>query len=201
MAKYGSLPSVCGLAALVVALGACGSIQDGLVAGTSRFVSEEYHFEISLSDSLDEQGWFIINEEDAALAHQYTPPDSSQWFPVATVIPPSVSFPALAPLNMDVFQLRTATHSAKALVDLRVEQVSADSSLISRQTLVVNGEEAEEVVFRQNTQVVVETYMTRSGMGYCIHALGSLPSEVRPRPFRIDPGVYNYVVGSFRFTN
>ena len=189
------------LPCLVLALLGCEGIANQTVTGTDRFVSEDFGFEVSLSDTLNRAGWFIIRERDSALTHTYTPPDSSEWTAVAVVIPPAVSFPSLAPFNVDVFRLKNASSTVADLADMRVAQVGADSLILSRRALVVDGEDAVEVVFRQGSAFAFETFFSRSGMGYTINALGAPDFLSVPRNFTVDSRVYGHVVGSFRYVN
>ena len=175
---------------------ACGSIEEVAQSG-SRFVSESYGFEIAVGDSLDRAGWFIVRERDAALTHLYTPPDSSSWTPVAVIVPPGASFPALAPFNVDVFELKDPSLSAGALAELRSFQVGDD--VISRASKTVNGQDAAEVIYGQGNSVAYETFLTRRGIGFSVNALGAPDVSNVPRQFVVDSGAYRAVVNQFRF--
>ena len=175
----------------------CGT--DRVPEGTVRFVSREFKFEISVSDELARAGWIIVRAQDAAVTHECVLPDSSVGEAVAVVAPPAASFPALAPIFVDVSQLRDASETPKGLGDLRAEQVG--ESLLTQRSLAINGIQAEEVaVLRERDGVTYETFLTRGGVAYSVSALGALVASPTGAQFLVDTEVYRQVALSFRFT-
>ena len=167
--------------------------------GTVRFVSREFNFEVSISNELARAGWIIVRAQDATVTHEYVLPDSSTGEAVAVVAPPASSFPALAPIFVDVSQPRDASATPRGLGDLRAAQVG--ESLLSQVSLVINGVQAEEVaVHREGDNVTYETFLTQDGMAYSVNVLGAMDAYSPGAQFAVDPLVYRQVAQSFRFT-
>ncbi|MDA0747165.1 MAG: hypothetical protein O2954_11635 [bacterium] len=177
---------------------ACG-VNDGLVEGTKRFVSQEFNFEVSVSDTMDSAGWFIIREKDGSLSHTYAPPDSSSWEPIAVVVPPASSFPAFAPFNVDIFHPKNPSITPQGLGDLRVAQVG--DQLQDRRSITLAGQQAYQLAYLQGVEMIIETYLVRNGVGYSINVLGAPPTSSNAGGFYINVGAYDRVVASFRFLN
>ncbi len=175
-------------------LGGCGT---NVPEATNRFVSREFGFEISVPQELAQAGWFIIPERELTFSHQYQPPDTSVFEPVAVVVPPTERASVLAPFFVDVFRLRNPSAAPKDLGDIRTGQVG--EKLRSRRSLVINGESAEELVHGEGNRVMYETYLSRQGLGYAVHTLGAPDTSTTAIGFIIDVEVYRQVTQTFRF--
>ena len=163
---------------------------------TNQFVSREFNFEISVPEGLLAAGWLIVRREDAAVIHDYVPPDSSSWQPVVVVIPPGRSFPSLSPFFVDIFHLRNPAMAAKELGDRRAEQ--AGSNLISRRSRVVSGVPAEEVISGSPENVIYETFLVHQGLGYSVNASGAPDTSSTAVPFIVSSSAYEQVIQTFR---
>lgn len=159
------------------------------------FVSPEFEFEISVPESLSSFGWLIVRPQDANLSHRYVPPDSSDFEPMAVVVPPGQSFPALAPFFVDVFPLKNSGMTAIQLGELRAE----GEQNVTRRSLTIQGQPAEEVTSLTGARVVIETFLVRNGIGYVINSSGSSDTGPAGGEFIVDSVAYQLVVETFRF--
>ena len=165
----------------------------------TTYVNDEFGFAVTIPDDLGRVGWGIVDAEDATIVHAFTPPDTSSWEAIAVVVPPGALFPLLAPIFIDIFNVKDPTLSSVELADLKANRVV--DRLLSRQTLTAaDGRELAQLVHGSGDNINYETYAVGNGFGYAFLAQGAPDTSQTSAPFRVDSDAYDRIIGSLRLT-